>query len=364
MNMVDGKSCKICLLILKNAKVNNFEDYSNLIDSFAGFGYYFDKISYIAYDSSEEISRAIKDGKSNYENIVIYCPKEMEAALKEYISKLYLSQFNEIGILKTSDKHAFMFYYNGVNRLRVEDVKNVLDAKYKLKFGRMFVRAVGAPSKAVNKTLEEMSAVCPDLRFNISKKYGDCRMEILYSVKTSKMLVDEAHRILISGLNDYIYALEDITLAERLVQLLKLRRMKISVAESFTGGGVGKALVEVSGVSEVYNEGLNTYSNEAKMHRLGVRNLTLKQYGAVSEQTAYEMVQGLLNDGNCDVAVATTGIAGPKSDNTKKPVGLAYISVGTREDISVYKFNLKGGRSDISNTATNLALFLVYKTLK
>lgn len=364
MSSVEEKSCKNCLLIFKNSKVNNFEDYNNLINSFAGFGYYFDKISYVTFISSEEITRSIKDGKNNYDNTVIYCPKEMESTLREYIGKLYVSHFNEIGILKSADKHVFMFFYNGETRLRIEDVKNILDAKYRIKYGKAYVRTVGASSKIINKTLEEMSAVCNDLQFNVSRKYGDCRIEVLYSAKTPKMQIDEANRILISGLNDYIYALEDITLAERLVQLLKLRRMHICVAESFTGGGVSKALVDVAGVSEVYNEGLNTYSNEAKKQRLGVRDITLKQYGAVSEQTAYEMVQGLLNNGNCDVAVATTGIAGPKSDNTKKPVGLVYISVGTKEDISVYKFNLKGKRCDIAGTAVNLALFLVYKTLK
>ena len=95
-------------------------------------------------------------------------------------------------------------------------------------------------------------------------------------------------------LNNYIYAMENISLAKRLFQILQLRRLKISVAESFTGGGLGKKLVDVPGISEVYFEGLNTYSNEAKTERLGVNELTLKQYGAVSEQTAYEMAEGLL----------------------------------------------------------------------
>lgn len=358
------KSCTICLLVFRNKRVNNFEQANALVEEFAGFGYFFDKISYVAYNSSEEISRAIKDGKAHYDNTLISCPKEMERTLKDYIAKLYSSRFSEVGILKTGEKNVFLHYYDGENRIRIEDIKNVLDAKYGVKFGKTYVRTVGAPSKLINRTIERVADTCADLQFNVTKKYSDCRIEILYSAKTPKLLIDEALRSLLSGLNDYIYALEDMPLPRRLVQLLKLRRMHICVAESFTGGGVAKALVDVPGASEVYNEGLNTYSNEAKIKRLGVRELTLKQYGAVSEQTAYEMAQGLLSDGSCDIAVSTTGIAGPKSDNTKKPVGLAYIAVGTREEISVYKFNLKGDRNSVTQTAINLALFLAYKTLK
>jgi nicotinamide-nucleotide amidase len=178
------------------------------------------------------------------------------------------------------------------------------------------------------------------------------------------MVADGVMRTFVTILDDYIYALEDISLAQRLYELLKLRRMKISVAESFTGGGICKKLVEVSGVSQVFFEGLNTYSNEAKMGRLGVNEITLKQFGAVSDETAYQMAEGLIKSGNCDISIATTGIAGPKSDNTNKPVGLAYIAIGLKERIAVYKFNFSGDRTNITNTAINQALFLAYKNLK
>lgn len=160
-------------------------------------------------------------------------------------------------------------------------------------------------------------------------------------------------------LSDYKYVP-----AEKLIGFLKLRGMKISVAESFTGGGISKRLVEISGVSEVYFEGLNTYSNESKILRLGVKQTTLQKYGAVSEQTAREMAEGLIKGGNCDICIATTGIAGPKSDNTNKPVGLAYIAIGLKDGTDVYEFNLKGDREQITETAINIALFLAYKTLK
>jgi nicotinamide-nucleotide amidase len=76
------------------------------------------------------------------------------------------------------------------------------------------------------------------------------------------------------------------------------------------------------------------------------------------------MADGLISGGNCDVSISTTGIAGPKSDNTNKPVGLIYIGIGTHDNVSVYKYNLDGNRDNITNTAINLALFLAYKHLK
>ena len=92
--------------------------------------------------------------------------------------------------------------------------------------------------------------------------------------------------------------------------------------------------------------------------------MTIKSTGAVSAETAYEMAEGLIRQGHCDVSVATTGIAGPKSDNTKKPVGLCYISVGLKDGVTVYKYNFSGDRKTITNTAINYALFLVYSAIK
>ena len=123
-------------------------------------------------------------------------------------------------------------------------------------------------------------------------------------------------------------------------------------------------MVGVSGISEVYFEGLNTYSNEAKISRLNVNVDTLRIFGAVSKETAAQMAEGLISTDNCDVAVSTTGIAGPKSDNTKKPVGLLYIAVADGAQTQVYEYNLNGTRKSITQTAINLALFAVFKKLK
>ena len=114
----------------------------------------------------------------------------------------------------------------------------------------------------------------------------------------------------------------------------------------------------------MYFEGLNTYNERSKIQRLGVSEFTLNTRGAVSDETAYEMATGLLNTGNCDLAIATTGLAGPKTDRSMLPVGLCYIAIGTQERVFVYRYKFDGTREEITETAINYALFLAYKQLK
>ncbi len=115
--------------------------------------------------------------------------------------------------------------------------------------------------------------------------------------------------------------------AESIVPSLIDKQITLSVAESCTGGWLSKILTDVSGISSIYKGGICSYSNEIKMKLLGVKPETLVAYGAVSEQTAREMAQGVRNAMGTDVGIGITGIAGPKSDNTLKPVGLIYVAI-------------------------------------
>lgn len=357
-------SQKNCLLIFKNKKLNKFDQASATASAFAANRIYFDRVEYCAYDDSEEISRSIKECKGNYVNIVLLCPQIMCDTLKTYSEKVFEGKFDNFNILSLPDCFVFVLAYDGESRLKESDVVEILKKKYSKGLGRSYIKTVGVSIDEINGVIAKAKEICPECDFNVGYSFSDCTIEIVYPESLSKSVYDNIIRSILGGLNEHVYALENITLAQRLFQLLQLRRMKISVAESFTGGGISKRLVEVPGISEVYFEGLNTYSNESKIKRLGVEELIIKQYGAVSEQTAYQMVEGLLNTRDCDIALATTGIAGPKSDSTLKPVGLLYIAVGTSESISVYKYTLDGGREKITETAINLALFHAFKKLK
>lgn len=361
---------KSCLILLDSKRALSLKKAETFCKGLAGYGYYFDGIIRLAYDDSSAIVRTFTQAKSEYENLFVLCPQSMNVTIKDFLSSLYGEKFDALGVLSVYSSTVAVINTDADNRLTFEDIRKIYTDKYGVRFDKTYVKFVGAPEELVSRTLTKARSVFSssiskgEIFFNLDENFEDFRLEIVYSSEAPKMLVDEVLRCVIGGLNDYVYALEDVSLAEQLYRLLKLRRLKIATAESFTGGGVGKRLVEISGISEVYSEGLNTYSNSAKQQRLNVSELTLKQCGAVSPETAYQMAEGLIKNGNCDVAVSTTGIAGPKSDNTSKPVGLAYIGVAVGEDISVYGFNFSGDRERITNCAINHALFLVYKKLK
>lgn len=361
------KRASICVIALESKRSLSLEGISNICMQLSACGYYADKICRVAYDNSEDIVRELTAAKTDYENVFLLFPSVMDGTVKGFVSSLFNADFDGLGVLNSGSSSVFLFYSDRANRLNFTDVKSRLDGKYSVCYEKAYVKAC-APKEVVDSAVEKarvgFATLGVDASINVKYEYGDTRIEVLYSSKASKITFDEVLRQLIESLTDYVYAVEDVSLAEQLFRLLKLRRLKISVAESFTGGGVCKALVEVSGVSEVYFEGLNTYSNEAKIKRLGVSELTLKQFGAVSAETACEMAEGLIKTGECNVAVSTTGIAGPKSDNTQKPVGLAYIGVALNDDVSVYKFNFNGNREAITRAGINQALFLAYKKIK
>ncbi len=130
-----------------------------------------------------------------------------------------------------------------------------------------------------------------------------------------------------------------MTLEEKVVKTLNKKGLVLATAESCTGGLIAKRITDVSGSSGMFNCGIVSYSNDIKEKVLGVKHETLETFGAVSEQTVREMVNGLLKISNADIAVAVSGIAGPNSDNTQKPVGLIYLAISNKKDIQIVKLN-------------------------
>lgn len=129
-----------------------------------------------------------------------------------------------------------------------------------------------------------------------------------------------------------------MTLEEEVVSLLNQKGLTLTAAESCTGGLIAKRLTDVSGASVVFHGSLVTYSNRLKEKWLGVQAETLQTYGAVSAQTAREMALGARKAADADLAVAVTGIAGPNSDDTNKPVGLVFIALADKDSVTVEKY--------------------------
>lgn len=130
---------------------------------------------------------------------------------------------------------------------------------------------------------------------------------------------------------------ELIALGEKVIKKFKEEKLTLSFAESCTGGWLSKIITEISGASEIFMGGVCSYSNEVKQNVLGVKEETLKLHGAVSEETAREMSEGITKIMKTSVGVGVTGIAGPLSDNTQKKVGLIYISITHNNKTDVIK---------------------------
>lgn len=239
-----------------------------------------------------------------------------------------------------------------------------LENKYELVNKRITLKYFGDLDRlnAVLRQAKEMDEI--DFSFTLQENNGDVKIVLLFTHLESANRSREIISYIVGELKENIYAEFDTTLEERVFDLLKLKKIKLSVAESFTGGRVTSALINNSGISEFLHEGIVSYSNESKIQRLNVDKGSLIKDGAVSSIVAYKMVVGLLKTGDCDLAISTTGIAGPKSDNTSKPVGLCYIAVGMKDGVHTYKYNFKGTREKITETAKNTALFLTIKKLK
>ena len=147
--------------------------------------------------------------------------------------------------------------------------------------------------------------------------------------------------------------------AKTVFELLKENGLTLSTAESCTGGLLADSLVQIPGSSEVFGYGAVTYANEAKIKLLGVKEETLSKYGAVSEQTAKEMAEGIKKLSGSDIGAATTGIAGPGGGTPEKPVGLVYIAVSGKNGTKVRRLNLSGSRAHVRKLAVKNILNMI-----
>lgn len=181
----------------------------------------------------------------------------------------------------------------------------------------------------------------------------------LQSKMSNKNKVEKIVKKIYNKIGEFIFGEDNDRLEKKVVELLKKLDMNISTAESCTGGMLASKLIDVPGVSEVFYEGIVSYSNEAKINRLGVKKETLDKYGAVSEEVAKEMVMGLTTD----VALSTTGIAGPDGGSEEKPAGLVYMGIRIKDKIYVEKRVFRGDRNKVRERTVSHTLFTLIKIL-
>ena len=154
-------------------------------------------------------------------------------------------------------------------------------------------------------------------------------------------------------------------LSQKIVRLLGKKRLKISFAESCTGGLLSSTITQISGSSKVFTIGLVTYSNQSKINTLKVPKNTIRKYGAVSYETCLSMVKNLNKISKTNISVSVTGIAGPKGGSKKKPVGLVFIGIKKVNKTLVRKYLFKNKkRFIIQRAAVIKSLNLILSFLK
>lgn len=184
------------------------------------------------------------------------------------------------------------------------------------------------------------------------------------SIEDAKEMVKPIVTELKKRFKENIYTTkEEQSLEEVVVKLLKKNKFTLSVAESCTGGLLAGRIINVSGVSDVMNEGFITYSNKAKRKYLDVKKRTLHQFGAVSRETAVEMAKGVIIKTGADAALTITGIAGPEGGSEEKPVGLVYIACRVNGTTVVKENFFRGTRQKVREQSVVNALDLLRRCL-
>lgn len=179
------------------------------------------------------------------------------------------------------------------------------------------------------------------------------------SLEAAEALIRPLEAELRARIGRFIYGVDGTTLEQAVVEALATRGRTLALAESCTGGMLGARLTDVAGSSAVFQGGIVSYANEAKVRLLGVDADLLARHGAVSREVAAAMAQGARERLEADLGVAITGIAGPGGGTEEKPVGLVYIGLATPERVVVTENHFIGIRQDVRRRSTQVALQMV-----
>ncbi len=268
----------------------------------------------------------------------------------------------------------YLFFLPGVpEQLHTHLIERVLPRLNDLDKDRPYVfqqvfKLFGLTETEINMRLEEMPVSNRHVKFGYYPVFPEVHVSITVTDKSknkAEQLLQEAARTIRTEFEKFIVAEDDDgSLPATLGQLLKSKNFVLSAAESCTGGMLGETVTSVAGSSDWFDRVMVTYSNKAKMDLLGVSPKTLERYGAVSRQTALEMVQGVRKRAGSQCALAITGIAGPGGGSPEKPVGTVFISMSVEDTYLVHRFLFPGTRQEVRKLTVETALDWLRRFLK
>lgn len=228
------------------------------------------------------------------------------------------------------------------------------------------VKTIGIGESILAENISDWEArLPPEIRLAYLPSIGEVTLRLSIkggSEEKNMKALSEQVGLLQPLIHQYIYGYNDISVAEAVGQLLTQTKLNVATAESCTGGAIAAALTSVAGSSAYLLGGVVAYQNEIKINMLGVSESTLKEHGAVSEQTVIEMARGIRQRTGASIGVSSSGIAGPAGGTPEKPVGTVWIACADIEGVITQKLNLNGTReTNINQTVVAVFALLIQR---
>jgi nicotinamide-nucleotide amidase len=232
---------------------------------------------------------------------------------------------------------------------------------------KQILRIQGFYESELNRRIEALNAEDSGVEIGYLPHDAEIRLTFLATAETeslarSRIEVLEEKIVALVG-QEHVIGRNQETLERIIGDKLRAQKWRMAVAESCTGGLVSRKITTIPGASDYFDRGLVTYSNEAKEMLLKVPKELIASYGAVSEQVAMAMAEGLRQQAGVDAALAITGVAGPKGGTEEKPVGTVFVACATPRQCEVEKLRFTGNRDLIQERAAQAALILLWRSL-
>ena len=281
---------------------------------------------------------------------------------------------NPVGIAPgffLDEENTFVAVLPGVPKemtaMYLEGLRPVLEERFggKIFIRRRILHTCGVSESAVNQAIQDiMKRGAPAVGLTVKETGVDIRIIASETgAERAQSLVDSTEAAIREKLGDAVYSVDGQPMEEVVGALLKQRRLKLSVAESCTGGLIGARITNIAGSSEYFERAAVTYSNPAKTEMLGVPGALLERYGAVSSEVAAAMARGIRQAAKTDLGLSVTGIAGPDGGTEQKPVGLVYTALASAQGVKTNEHRFLGNREQVRMKASQMALDMVRRHL-
>lgn len=229
------------------------------------------------------------------------------------------------------------------------------------------IHTIGIPESELDRRIEDLFRSLENPKIAVLAHGGRCDVKIMAKAETpqaAQAMIAPVEAQIRDRIGYGIFGVDDDTIESAIVNTLTRRRQTIATAESCTGGAVADRLVRVPGVSAIFRGGVVAYNDDVKRELLDVPSQVLREHGAVSAETAVAMARGARRRLGADLAISTTGVAGPSGGTEEKPVGLVWFALVADGEPRTYRATFPGDRSDIRTRATMAALSAIWRYLE